>query len=387
MSFTCTTHPERLPIISEDCTIFNRGDADIVLGADASTLYPYGSVLTPGSNIQMDLSKQRWIGACTGTQKYDILAGGRSSTPSSTEIATQLIDSGLSNDIGSSVAQEILDSNLSGAIANSLLLTGTRIIDAPTNTQWGPIDHFEYTFLGVAIQDLTDAQSVSISWKWEVLTALNLSSWGELTVDWWSDIYGGTSYGTDVYEIAGPNINTPGSTGASDTGIITMPVKAPGMSLSFRGKPDPGTPGRIRCSGSTLKSYRVTPRTQWSTVAAADRILGYATALAVAGGGGVSLATPFAPYDGQVELHTWCSATATENSHVRIGNGSDSWARRIGVVSPPMEDVLFYPIGGVGAWTSRQVSSATRRPLYVRFFNAEAAARDFAAWVTCTTTV
>lgn len=385
MSYSCTTHPERLPLINEDVTIFNRGEADIVLGSDASTLYAYGSVLSPGSNIQIDLSKQRWIGACTGTQKYDILEGGRSSTPSSTEIATQLIDSGLSTGIGQAVAANILESNLSGQIATDLLLTGTRIVDKPITVPFGPIDHYDYTFLGVPIIDMTDAQSVAIAWNWEILTALNASSFGELKVQWFSDVYGSVSFGTDLFEIAAPNINSPGTTGISDTGIIQLPVRAPGMSIGFLGKPDPpGTAGRIRAQGSVMKSYRITPKAQWGTDAGSDRILGYAQSTGLAAGA-LSTATAFAPFDGQVEIHAWCNNTNTVNSHVRIGYGSDSWGRQIGGANPPMEDVMYLPLNNFGAFISRQVSSATRRPIYVKFFNGEAVARNFSAWVTCST--
>ena len=385
MPYSCTAQPERLPIVTGDSVlVVNRGDDVILLGHDSSTIRTYGTPIPPGANVLMDLSKPRYICACSGTQTYDLLQGGQSSTPSSTEIATQLIDSGLAGDIGSSVAQEIINTNLSGQIATSLLLTGTRIVDKPITTPFGPLDHWGYNNIGVPIQDLTDAQTVTISWEWEVLTAQNLSPFGELTVAWWSDIYGTVSFGEEYFEMAAPDINNPGTVGITPRGVITLPVKAPGMSLSFNGRSDPpGGLGNVRASGSILKSYRVTNRTQWQTDAAGDHILGFASAVGVPNTGSqLSSAIAFAPFDGAVEFHAWCSSTGTVNSHVRLGWGSESWARPISGSNPTMEDVIFFPNNAFGAWTSRQFGGGSRRPMYVRFFNGESGARNFTAWIT-----
>lgn len=386
MSYSCTTQPERLPIVTgEDCLITNRGTDEIILGQSPSSLIAYGTAIPPGSSVLYDLSKERWIAACSGTQKYDILRGGKSALPSSTEIATQILNSDLSTQIGDKTSGAILSSNLSGQIADDILRRGTRVIDVPTLSTWGPIDHYPYTFKGVNILDLTDAQSIAISWRWEVLSASNLASFGELTVSWWSDLYGQVPFGVDVYEIAAPNINTPGTLGKSESAVIHLPVKAPGMSLAFKGIPDPGASGRALASGYTLKSYRLTPRETWASDNASDRILGFANKTGLAGGGTASIYFPFSPYDGLIEIHGWCSGTATTNTHMRFGYGSESFTRHIGGGSPPMEDVLFFPVGGLGAWTSRQVSGSSRRPIYVQFFNAEAGAKDFSAWITCDT--
>lgn len=78
--FSCTTQPERLPVIDDPtgCLILNRGTADILLGDSSSEIKAYGTRLSPGQNVVYDLSKERWIASTSGSQSYDILPGASS---------------------------------------------------------------------------------------------------------------------------------------------------------------------------------------------------------------------------------------------------------------------------------------------------------------------
>jgi hypothetical protein len=392
MSYSCTTRPERLPIIPEPTLILNKGTDDILLGNDAGSVRTYGAHIPPNGNLIYDLSKQRWITANTGTQTYDLLPGGASAIPGSLAIAndivasglaaaiasqttTQIVASNLAANIASQTTADIIASSLSNQIATQVLNTGTRVIDVPVTFGWGPLDHNQTT----SIFDLTDAQSFTIPWNWQTLSAANLSQFGQITLTWFDTAAGVNTVGTDVYEIGG-DLNNPATIATWETGYISGPCRGGGLRIGFNGTVAPGGTGRIRAQGTLVKSYRLAPIARWMTDASSDRVLINVRQLGVAAGG-TSQFVLAAPYDGLVEIHCWIAATAATTSHVRMGWGSDTFYD-----ASVKWDVMYFPQNqGFGAWVSRQVSGGSRRPMWFQFFNGEAAARDFKVWVTCPT--
>lgn len=378
MSFSVTTHPERLPVIPEPTLVINRGTDDILLGDNSSSIVAYGAHIPPNGNLIYDLSRQRWIAAKSGTQTYDLLPGGASAIPGSLAIANDILNSGLAASIASLTTTDLLASGLSAQIATQVLNTGTRVIDVPVTSSWGFLDHAGTT----GIFDVTDAQSFVIPWFWTNINAANASNFGELTLTWYDTAGGANIVGKDVYEIAG-DLNSPGTTFTTETGYIRGPCMGGGLQMSFLGKPNPpGGLGFIGAAGKLIKSYRMAPISKWSTDASADRIL----LTNLQSGVGASAASSFvkaAPYDGLVEIHCWCAQVAAgTTTHVRFGWGSDTFP-----TSPVFRDVMFFPQSSTlaGTWISRQVSGGSRRPMWFQFFNGEAAARDFTVTLTCPT--
>src|SRR5712691_4962896 len=310
-----STAYERLPVIEEMCLIVNNGTADIILGNTPSELKPYGTHIQPNNNLLYDLSKQRYIIAVSGSQLYDILPGGQSSVPGSAAIVSGIISSSLATDI----ATKVVASSLSQDVATNVLNTGTRVIDQPTTTTWGPLDDGGNT----SIFDMSNAQSYFLPWAWTNTSAANLSAFGQLTLAWYDTVAGGQQTFADQFEIASTNINVTGTIMTSIRGYIIGSCKGNGLKIFFDGTPvGSGGAGRISASGALVKSFRLSPIDKWLTDDGIDRVLGTASANGIVTGT-QSNYFAFSPYDGIIELNAWMSNTATANTgFIQYGWGS-----------------------------------------------------------------
>lgn len=379
MSYSVGIQPEQLPIIQESTLIINQGGVELLLGNSRGVLSSYGAKLAPGDSLVYDLRTQRYIASSSGLCQYDILPGATAAVPGATSIASELTASGLANAISASVVA----SSLATDVAAQVLATGTRVIDVPTTTAWGPLDHGGSS----AIFDVTDAQSVVIPWSWAVSSVANLSAWGALTVNWYADIAGTISCGSDVYEMGG-NLNTPGTVLTSETAFIRTPCKGAALKFTFTGTPAPGAVGRISASGNLVKSYRLNPINRYETDLSGDRVLKNFTIIAL----GALALSPFilcSPYDGPLEITANASSVTLAGgvpSFVQYGWGSTQWPVSAVAGRKPYTQVFFPQAAAAGeSFLTSILRASSRRPLWIRFGNSSGAAVDFTVNVICST--
>ncbi len=323
-------------------------------------LQAYGAQLAPGNSTVYDLSKQRWIASAFGSQIYDILPGATASIPGASTISDQLLASGLSQQI-----------------ASAILLTGVKSLDVPVATNWGPLDG-NSPGGSSAIFDLTNYQSIIVSWSFSVLSAANLSPFGQLTLTWYNDLAGTTIVGTDVFEMAG-NLTTPGTILTTTKGYIRMPVRGTGLKFTFLGTGvAPGAAGRINASGTLISSLRPIATTQWYTDASADRVLLNIDKAAVPAGGDSSFWWA-EPYDGQITIGGWVDAIA--GSYLRFAWGSPMWGA---AANRGKQIVSLATAQGGGPLVGFQNNlPGTRRPIWGVCHNQDAAVHDFHVSIVC----